>query len=85
MHYLVNGVVATGADVFHLGQSPAPTAEDSDNDSASAHSDAGADPSGTGSSSSSTNVLDDHVASEIMEDDIPAKVCNFTFFFQCIL
>jgi hypothetical protein len=28
MHYLVNGIVATGADAFHPGQTPAPSEDE---------------------------------------------------------
>jgi len=84
MHYLVNGVVATGEDVFHPGQSPGPSAATggSDEDEArSTVSDSVIDPvllqqqleptTPAVRSRSATNVLNDPVADEIMDNEDP--------------
>ncbi|KAF8805566.1 hypothetical protein BYT27DRAFT_7212879 [Phlegmacium glaucopus] len=64
MHYLVNGIVATGADVFHPGQSPAPT----DN----GHGDDTGENGGnftTISATSSATILDDSIVNEIIDNE----------------
>jgi hypothetical protein len=52
MHYLVNGIVATGTDTFHPGQSPDPT--DDDDIYGSDTGDNGGNPATTSATSSAT-------------------------------
>lgn len=66
MHYLVNGIVATGADVFHPGQSPAPT---DDHGGAS-------DTKAVSSSPSQVTILNDAVAIEISDDERQTNVSH---------
>lgn len=62
MHYLVHGIVATGADVFHPGQTPAPS-EDSQG------SDAGVNGPDNPGAISTTTILDNSVADETIDED----------------
>jgi len=64
MHYLVNGIVATGADVFHPGQTPAPSEGGSD---AGVN---GPDNPGAIPATTSTTILDDSAADKIMDEDL---------------
>jgi hypothetical protein len=65
MHYLVNGIVATGADVFHPGQTPTPS-EDGQRSDTGVN---GPDNPGAISATTSTTILNDSVADEIMDED----------------
>ena len=56
MHYLVNGIVATGTDAFHPGQTPAPSKDEEGSDA-----DTGVNgPSNSGSATPSATILDDY-------------------------
>ncbi|KAG5652135.1 hypothetical protein H0H81_006172 [Sphagnurus paluster] len=80
IHFLVNGIVATGAGAFHPGRSISPTAtESSSSDSVHAESlDVSATSQGseeTQSSSSSTGILHDSLSEDIMDSsDNPRPV-----------
>jgi len=73
MHYLVNGIVATGADVFHPGQTPAPS---EDGHGSGSISDVGMnDPENSGDiATTPTTILNDSITNEIMNEDEPTNV-----------
>jgi len=73
MHYLVNGIVATGADVFHPGQTPAPS---EDGDCSGSISDVGVNDfeNPGGIVTTPTTILNDSVTNEIMNGDEPTNV-----------
>lgn len=86
MYYLVKGIVATGADVFHPGQSPAAVSTDDDHSNSSdtgANLNLNLEPESGPSSESA--LIHDVVANEIMEDEEPSGVrCPYfidSFFF----
>ena len=80
MHYLVNGIVATGADAFHPGQTPAPS-----EDGEGSVTDTGMNgPSNSGSGTPSATILDDSVANEIMDEDEATSVSFSSQFHQII-
>ena len=80
MHYLVNGIVATGADAFQPGQTPAP----SEDGEGSVTDTSVNGPSNSGSATPSATILDDSVANEVMDEDEATSVSFSLQFHQII-
>ena len=80
MHYLVNRIVATGADAFHPGQTPAPS-EDGEGSVADTSMNG---PSNSRSATPSATILDDSVANEVMDKDEATSVSFYSQFHQII-
>lgn len=70
MHYLVNRIVATGADAFHPRQTPPPS---KDREGSIANTGVNS-PHNSVSVTPSATVLDDSVTNEVMYEDEPASV-----------
>ena len=80
MHYLVNGIVATGTDAFHPGRTPALSEDEEGSDA-----DTGVNgPSNSGSATPSATILDDSVANEVLDEDEATSVSFSSQFHQII-
>jgi len=77
MHYLVNGIVTTGTNVFHPEQTPTPSEDGED-------SIADNGMNGPSNSGPATPSLDDLVANEHMDEDKATSVSFSSQFHQII-